>query len=446
MRRLTKIFLFLMFSSLLGALAFSKLACEIWIPSSGTILTPPPTETNYVIGVYNSTHYYAQNSSTGAFEWVLASATTLFRNVINNLPTGGKILVRDGIYYGYIDLIGKNGIIIEGESRENTVICMPAGVTNKNNIYIEDVSNIWIKNLKIYGNRAQNSYQGRVWYQNGVWIEGEAHGVTFDNIWVDNTPRQGLEYNSYDGGNTVTIINSLFTDCGWNGITIVVHVLGENIVIDNCEVTGVSDVGISTYGGQGVTVQNTIIHDNNGTAHSPVNTHTAIGIEADETTPTTGTGPKFINVTAYNNYAGLYVLNSNNNVCPTFQNVSFHSNEYGITYAGSATGPIVVNGSTLTGSLYFDLRVWANANVEVTNTLINRIQMQNNNAGSNFLYNTITNPSLSISGSTIIWDDGLRGNYWSNYAGTDANGDGIGDTPYVIDTNNKDNYPLMTPP
>jgi hypothetical protein len=35
------------------------------------------------------------------------------------------------------------------------------------------------------------------------------------------------------------------------------------------------------------------------------------------------------------------------------------------------------------------------------------------------------------------------GNYWSDYKETDANHDGIGDTPYVIDANNTDNYPLM---
>jgi hypothetical protein len=44
------------------------------------------------------------------------------------------------------------------------------------------------------------------------------------------------------------------------------------------------------------------------------------------------------------------------------------------------------------------------------------------------------------------------GNYWSDYNGTDmyhgpyqnqTGSDGIGDTPYVIDANNTDNYPLM---
>jgi parallel beta-helix repeat protein len=48
---------------------------------------------------------------------------------------------------------------------------------------------------------------------------------------------------------------------------------------------------------------------------------------------------------------------------------------------------------------------------------------------------------------TNIWaaDSILGGNYWDDYNGSDINKDGIGDTPYVIDDNNKDNYPLMLP-
>jgi parallel beta-helix repeat protein len=44
------------------------------------------------------------------------------------------------------------------------------------------------------------------------------------------------------------------------------------------------------------------------------------------------------------------------------------------------------------------------------------------------------------------WDDGRQGNFWSDYNGTDTNGDGIGDTRYVIDVLNQDRYPLMQSP
>ena len=43
------------------------------------------------------------------------------------------------------------------------------------------------------------------------------------------------------------------------------------------------------------------------------------------------------------------------------------------------------------------------------------------------------------------FDNGTEGNYWSDYNGTDANFDGVGDTPYVIDEDRSDHYPLMAP-
>jgi parallel beta-helix repeat protein len=78
---------------------------------------------------------------------------------------------------------------------------------------------------------------------------------------------------------------------------------------------------------------------------------------------------------------------------------------------------------------------------------------------NNFLNNieqVHNSPSQYSPSSMVLWDGGYPagGNYWSNYKGADQNeglfqnetgNDGIGDTPYVIDANNTDRYPLVAP-
>jgi len=54
-----------------------------------------------------------------------------------------------------------------------------------------------------------------------------------------------------------------------------------------------------------------------------------------------------------------------------------------------------------------------------------------------------TQQACSYNPNTNFWDNFCEGNYWSDYNRVDANHDGIGDTPYIIDENNADHYPLM---
>jgi hypothetical protein len=81
-------------------------------------------------------------------------------------------------------------------------------------------------------------------------------------------------------------------------------------------------------------------------------------------------------------------------------------------------------------------------------------------SGNTFYHNNFINNTQQVynyaSSELNVWDDGYPsgGNYWSDYTGVDQkNGpyqnltgsDGIGDTPYVINANNTDHYPLMNP-
>lgn len=73
---------------------------------------------------------------------------------------------------------------------------------------------------------------------------------------------------------------------------------------------------------------------------------------------------------------------------------------------------------------------------------------------NNFMRNP---PKIFFYGENFdFWDSGypVGGNYWSNYTGVDnfsgpyqniTGSDGIGDTPFILDADNTDNYPLMAP-
>jgi parallel beta-helix repeat protein len=63
---------------------------------------------------------------------------------------------------------------------------------------------------------------------------------------------------------------------------------------------------------------------------------------------------------------------------------------------------------------------------------------------NSFVNNTIQ-AKISMANCSINWDNAKRGNYWSDYVGEDADDDGIGEAPYIIDGENNDNYPLMAP-
>lgn len=69
-----------------------------------------------------------------------------------------------------------------------------------------------------------------------------------------------------------------------------------------------------------------------------------------------------------------------------------------------------------------------------------------NHSGNNSLFHNtlIDNQANAYDEEGNSWDTGASGNYWSDYTGSDMNGDGIGDSPYQIPGGkSQDRYPLM---
>jgi parallel beta-helix repeat protein len=149
-----------------------------------------------------------------------------------------------------------------------------------------------------------------------------------------------------------------------------------------------------------------------------------------------------------NSRNGIYLEDSPSNSI-SGNNVS--NNGYGVVlefYSNNNT----VSGNNITANNYYGIELYSSC----SENSINRNNITVNNAfgiwidysSSNIVYHNNFNNTQQVEShtSTNVWEGGYPsgGNYWIDYNGTDANHDGIGDTPYIINANNADHYPLMT--
>ncbi len=129
----------------------------------------------------------------------------------------------------------------------------------------------------------------------------------------------------------------------------------------------------------------------------------------------------------------------------------------GIYLAGAANS-IVYGNDIIANSLYaIGIHVSTN-NVFYQNNIIDNnlfgysgsISISGGSNNNTFYSNNIIGNAPLVYLENInqpnVWDDGTRGNYWSDYSGQDSDKNGIGDTPHIISGSpvNVDHYPLMS--
>lgn len=140
------------------------------------------------------------------------------------------------------------------------------------------------------------------------------------------------------------------------------------------------------------------------------------------------------NIIIDNTGNGFFLYYSNNNII-IGNNIS--NNRWGIFLEGSITldGNILLQGFN---------------NSIIGNVISKNVYGITPRASSNLFYhnNLIENENqigYMPEECQNVWNSSNKGNYWDDYKGSDINSDGLGDTPYIINGYNQDNYPSMNP-
>jgi nitrous oxidase accessory protein NosD/N-acetylneuraminic acid mutarotase len=122
---------------------------------------------------------------------------------------------------------------------------------------------------------------------------------------------------------------------------------------------------------------------------------------------------------------------------------------------GRTYAPLQGGGRSSSGNIVFGNRIGSLGTDNGTNNIFYENKIETVGIGSlaknstfyhnNFLGNLEHVHNYNSNDAGNSWDNGKEGNYWNDYYGADVDGDGIGDSPYIIDASNQDIYPLIHP-
>ena len=425
---------------------------------------------NYsAINPYGDTDYFA-------FFWEILNVTfndievdddgskdyTSIQNAITDAPPGETIHVYNGTYTEHI-LIDKNLILLGDES---AIIDGTAGTA----------VNITANSTTFSGFHMTNSTTGIKIYNESFMLQN----ITLENNTLYNNTQSGSDFviNSINVSNATFSNNTIFNNTNSTAIRLnqttysLVHnntILDNNVGISLCENSSnntflsnefTSNIHnafiIFVHGGQNNSLTSNIFNGNDEISADNI---PAISI-AD------AFNSLYSNRCEQNEGLGCYCVGDEFNSSRgahhlIFDNNSFSRNSYGLYLFGSCNNSIsnnTIQGNNNTGIL---LKNNSQNNLIYTNRIKNNtlIGLNLSFSGNNSIWNNKFENSINVADNgnntwnmskkksiNIINGSYLAGNFWNDYAGFDINGDGIGETPYLINLSNNiyDHLPLTT--
>jgi parallel beta-helix repeat protein len=364
---------------------------------------------NFQNGIYLS----SSNNDTIRGSNATANPEGIYLDNSSNNTVYGNNMTNDGAGVGLGELRSSSNNSVSG----NSITDSGQGV------YLYSSSNNTISKNNIANNWNVSSMEPQTW--TSVWVANSSNNMVSENNITNKTWGVWLGYSSNNTVSENNITNNV------NGIVLGYWIgpagqtelwPSSNNSISGNNITANNYDGIDLYSSS-----SNIISGNTATSNGDY------GIELDSSSKNIVNGN---NATA--NSSGIYLINSSNN-----------------TVSG--------NNVTTNGADGIELKTSSNNTISGNDVMANNavgifLEASSNNTvyNNNFIGNQNAQASVDSASVGNVWDDGYPsgGNYWSDYNGTDLSSgphqnvtgsDGIGDTPYVIDANNADHYPLIVP-